>query len=157
MSKETIVHTVTVKGMSRADAFDKGVEEVLNSKEYENGDIRERPERGATEEISKPQKEKATYVKAESAPVYKRSYLVRMEGEEDQEAENVQEARSLAKELALGNQADVEIHLEYKLVEGETLYGGVTYQAAVEGEWTMNVLEDVEVEDEAEEKTGTDG
>ena len=149
MAIEKRIHSVKATGATLAEAVENASKEIMASDEFA-GELSARPVKGSVEEIKTPVKEKISVAVSEDKPEFTKAYMV------DGEAyESLADAKAQAKELAMERQTDVEIRLEYQMVSEDNLIAKVEYQAAEDGEWSFDMTEKVEIEDESDEDAET--
>ena len=147
MAVEKKIHSVKATGANLAEAVENASNEIQASEDFA-GELSARPVKGSVEEIKAPVKEKITLVANEDKPEFTKAYMV-----DGEACESLADAKARAKELAMERQTDVEIRLEYQMASEDNLIATVEYQAAEDGEWSFDMTEKVEVEDEDADET----
>lgn len=147
MAVEKNIHTVTASAPTLADAIEVARQEIEAMEDFA-GELAARPVKGSVKELTAPVKEKISLVAADEKPEFTKVYLV-----DGEECESLADAKARAKELAAERSKDIEIRLEQKLVSDDNLIATVEYTAPQDGEWEMQLVEKVEVEDESEDET----
>lgn len=150
------LHKVLAKGTSVQNAFENAVEQLLESGAIE-GDVLPKPQKGSTKKVEGYKKEKALYSKNEDAQSYEKIFLVKAGDETLHECSTITEAKKFAQAWVVEHKKDAEIHVEYRAVEGDSVYASVAYQPETHGQWELVIVEEIaDEQDEQAEETDED-